>query len=486
MKPKNLLYIISDEHRRDALGCYGHPLVQTPNIDRLAAGGVRFTNGYTPSPMCVPCRAALHTGRWVHDIGNWSSAEPYEGQVEGWAHRLRDAGHRVTSIGKLHFRDSHARNGFTEEIVPLHVMNGVGWTHGLLRDELPVYSTGLLEFAEQIGRGPSSYTDYDKRVTSAACDWLEQRAAQPDDKPWVTFLSLVSPHYPLIAPEEFYDLYDPADIELPIGYPFDLQSPNIHPALREWYEFYQYDKHFDEALIRKAHVAYFALCTFLDDCIGKVLDTLTSAGLAENTRIVYTSDHGEMLGDHGTWTKMNMYESSAGIPFILSDVDGQAGTVCDTAVNLIDSYQTIMDCVGLPLNEEEKNELPGRSLYEIAQGADPDRVTFSEYHDGGTTLGHFMLRHGDWKLIYYARQNNTQHRHQLFNLVDDPSELNDLARSADHVEVLQECERLLREIVDPEAADAQAHADQRRKIAELGGREAVVNSIGDFGFTPIS
>ena len=323
MPPNNLLSIISDEHRRDALGCYGHPLVKTPNLDQLAANGVRFTKAYTPCPMCVPTRAALHTGQWVHQIGTWSSAEPYEGQAQSWAHKLRDAGHRVTSIGKLHFRNSHQRNGFSEEIAPLHILNETGWTHGLLRDELPEYSTGLQEFATDIGAGPSSYTDYDLRVTRLTCDWLAKRAAQPDDKPWVLFLSLVSPHYPLIAPQTYYDMYDATTVDMPIGHPFDIRSPEIHSALREWYDFYAYSDYFDEAKIRQARVAYYGLCSFLDDCIGQVLATLSATGLTDNTRILYTSDHGEMLGDHGQWTKMSMYEASVGVPLILSGIEGK-------------------------------------------------------------------------------------------------------------------------------------------------------------------
>ena len=479
MTPKNLLYIISDEHRRDALGCYGHPLVQTPNLDRLAARSVRFTNAYTPCPMCVPTRAALHAGRWVHQIGTWSSAEPYEGQVTSWAHRLRDAGHRVTSIGKLHFRNSHQRNGFSKEIAPLHILNETGWTHGLLRDELPLYSTGLTEFAEDIGAGSSSYTDYDMRVTDLACNWLAERAAQPDDKPWVLFLSLLSPHYPLIAPQSFYDLYDMNSIDMPIGYPFDIRSENIHPALREWYDFYAYNDYFDDAKTREARVAYYGLCSFLDACIGKVLTAVKETGLVDDTRILYTSDHGEMLGDHGQWTKMSMYEGSVGVPLILSGVDGKEGEVCKTAVNLIDSYQTILDCVGLPL-EEEDDALLGTSLYAIAQGAEPDRVTFSEYHDGGTTYAHYMLRYRNWKFTYFVG-----YRPQLFNLANDPEERHDLGNSAEYADILQECEQLLRQIVDPEATNEQALADQRRKVAEFGGREAVLQFIGDFGYTPI-
>ena len=231
-------------------------------------------------------------------------------------------------------------------------------------------------------------------------------------------------------------------------------------------------------------VAYFGLCSFLDNCVGTVLETLAEVGLADDTRIVYTSDHGELLGDHGQWTKMSMYESSVGIPMIFTDVEGESGTVCETPVNLIDSYQTILDCVGLPLTEQEQNELPGSSLYDIALGAEPDRVTFSEYHDGGTTRGHFMLRYsdrdGDWKFVYYVGC-----RPQLFNLANDPQELDDLATDAAYAEVLAMCEIKLREIVDPEAADGRAHEAQRKRVEELGGRDAVLGLIGDFGFTPI-
>lgn len=484
MQPKNLLYIISDEHRRDALGCYGHPHVQTPNLDRLAANGVRFTNAYSPCPMCVPCRASLHTGKWVHQIGTWSSAEPYEGQAQSWAHRLRDAGHRVDSIGKLHFRDSNPRNGFTQEIEPLHIVNGQGWTHGLLRDELPSYDKSAREFAEQVGAGESSYTDYDRRVSESACNWLQQRAESPDDKPWVAFVSLLSPHYPLIAPAEFYNLYNPEELELPIGFPYDIHAGSIHPALREWYDFYTYNDHFDEARTRQAMAAYYGLCTFLDHAIGRILETLDVSGMADDTRIVYTSDHGESLGDHGQWTKMSMLESSVGVPLIVSGADCKANTTCDTPVNLIDSYQTILDCVGLPLNDEERL-LPGTSLYDIAAGAEPDRVTFSEYHDGGTTVGHFMLRKRiedcEWKYVYYVG-----HPCQLFNLTEDPDELDNLGESREHLEIRSQCERELRKILDPEAIDALAHADQQRKVEQLGGRQAVLKTMGDFGYTPIT
>ena len=226
-QPQNLLVIISDEHRRDAMGCVGHPIVKTPNLDALAARGTVFRNAYTPSPMCVPTRAAIACGDHVHRIGFWDSATPYDGSRKSWMHHLRDAGHHVASIGKLHFRSGDDDNGFTEEIMPMHVVGGVGWPVGLLREQLPSFDSAA-ELAADVGPGTSSYTQYDLAITQATEDWLEQRKSST--KPWAAFVSLVSPHYPLTAPQEFYDLYDPDAMDLPVGYDADARPD--HAELR--------------------------------------------------------------------------------------------------------------------------------------------------------------------------------------------------------------------------------------------------------------
>ena len=136
MTPSNLLLIMSDEHNRRIMGCAGHQMVRTPHMDGLAARGVRFTDAYCNSPICVPSRASFATGRHVHQIGFWDNAIPYDGSVPSWGHRLTAAGHVATSIGKLHFRSADDNNGFTEEIMPLHVVDGVGDLLGLIRDRL--------------------------------------------------------------------------------------------------------------------------------------------------------------------------------------------------------------------------------------------------------------------------------------------------------------------------------------------------------------
>ena len=154
MKPTNLLFILSDQHNRDSLGCYGHPLVQTPHLDTLAERGVRFQNAYTNCPICVPARASLATGQYVHQIGYWDNAFPYEGRVRSWGHRLLEAGHRCDSIGKLHYRSAEDNDGFGHHIVPLNVVDGVGDVMGTIRDELPI-RTGSRDGVSGAGPGHS-------------------------------------------------------------------------------------------------------------------------------------------------------------------------------------------------------------------------------------------------------------------------------------------------------------------------------------------
>src|ERR1700723_146041 len=150
MKPSNVLFILSDEHSRRVLGCYGHPMIKTPNLDRLAAGGVRFSDAYTNSPICVPARASLATGRYPHDIRFWDNGIPYDGSIPSWHHRQKQAGHEAVSIGKLHFRSIDDDNGFTEEGMPLHVVQGIADPAGWLGEPL-VGRKGALGVGRQGG-----------------------------------------------------------------------------------------------------------------------------------------------------------------------------------------------------------------------------------------------------------------------------------------------------------------------------------------------
>ncbi len=461
----NVLIVISDEHRKDALGCTGHPIVKTPNLDSLAARGTIFENAYTPSPICVPARAAMACGDYVHNIGCWDSATPYRGVPRSWMHRLRDGGIEVTSIGKLHFRSSEDDNGFSQEILPMHVLGGIGWPVGLLRKDPPSFGAAP-ELAANVGAGASSYTDYDQAITEAACDWL--LGCEESESPWVTFVSLVSPHYPLVAPSKFYDLYDPESVDFPIAYEHALRPR--HAELKNIARFFDYDRHFDRRRVREARAAYYGLVSFVDDCVGRILSALDRSGQAENTTVVYASDHGDMMGDHGFWTKQVMYEASAGIPMIAAGPGIPEGKRVGTGTSLIDLAATAVDVTDLL--DDTVDPFPGRSLRLIArEDDDPNRTVFSEYHDGGSTTGAFMVRWAHWKFVYFVG-----HDAQLFNLALDPHELRNLAhdgvRDPDVLAAWKEGERRLRAICDPEEVNARCFADQSRRIEELGGVEA--------------
>ncbi len=474
MKPSNLLFIMSDEHNRAVMGCSGHPMIRTPNMDRLAASGVRFTDAYCNSPICVPSRASFATGQYVNRIRFWDNAIPYDGTVPSWGHRLQEAGSEAVSIGKLHFRSADDRNGFTEEIMPLHVVDGLGDLLGLIREGTPRRKAAL-KLAEDAGPGESSYQDYDGNITDAAVAWLRAKARAQQGRPWVLFVSLVCPHFPLIARPEWYDLYPEADVPWPAMYaPHERPT---HPFIAAMRSTAIYDEAFDERKVRRAIAAYFGLVSFLDHNIGRLMDALAETGLDADTRVIYTSDHGDNLGNRGLWGKSNMYEDSVGVPMLMAGPDIPAGFVCREPVSLVDGFPTILDCVGATPNPADR-DLPGASLFDIFRGAVPRRTVLSEYHASGSVTGAFMIRHGAFKYVHYVGMAP-----QLFDLDADPLEQRDLGEHPGYAGVVADCEARLRATVDPDAADRMARSDQVARIDAHGGREAII-ARGTFGFSP--
>ena len=475
MKPANLLFILSDEHNKRVTGCYGHPQIRTPHLDALAARGTRFTSAYTNCPICVPARASFATGRYVHEARCWDNAIAYSGQPASWGHRLMEQGHYVASIGKLHYRESKPEaNGFDEEILPLHIVNGVGDLLGLIRDELP-RRPGSLKLGPEAGPGESEYTRYDRSIADETVKWLKRSAPRHREKPWALYVGFVSPHFPLIAPPQFYGLYAEDKVPWPEMYEYD-QRPR-HPFIDAMRQCLCFDEPFDEPMVRRAITAYFGLTSFLDDNIGKILRAIEETGFAQDTRIVYSSDHGDNLGTRGLWGKSTMYEESAGIPMIMAGPDVPAGRVCDTPVTLVDGFPTIIQALGAR-SDPRDHDLPGASLLDIAQGKVPQRTILSEYHAAGAITGSYMIRHGRYKYIHYVGLPP-----MLFDLRADPHERNDLGRNPAFKAVCAECEAQLRKVVDPEAADRLARADQQAHIEKNGGKEAILKR-GHFRYSP--
>ena len=475
MDGNNILVIMSDEHSRGIAGCYGDPLVRTPSLDRLAEDGTLFESAYTNCPICVPSRASFATGRYVHRIGYWDNAFPYTGTPPSWGHRLQEAGHRCDSIGKLHYRGSTDPNGFDNELLPMHVLDGKGDIQGMLRQP-PPRRPSTAQLAGDAGAGQSTYLAYDRGIRDAACAWLEQEGKKPSGRPWCLFVSFVCPHFPLIAPPEFFAMYPQDKVPLPrLRDPADFPD---HPVLRALRQVQDYEDHFrDEDHVRIAVAAYYGMVSFLDDNIGRVLASLEASGLAQRTTVLYTSDHGDNLGNRTFWGKSNMYEEAAGIPLILKGPDVPRGKRVATPVSLVDAHPTILDVIGLPPHAGDA-DLPGRSLRALCSGADPERTVFSEYHAVASITGIFMLRFGRWKYVHYEG-----YRPQLFDLAIDPGETRDLAQVPGHETILAEGLQRLRAICDPAEVSARAFADQTRRIEELGG-EARLRALGSYPYTP--
>ncbi len=467
----NLVVIMDDEHNKKVLGCNGHPMVRTPNLDRLAAQGTVFDAAYSSSPICVPARAAFATGRYVHDNRCWDNAIAYDGRMPGWAHALRDAGHVVTSIGKLHYTNDEVDGGFTEQIIPMHIEAGVGDLYGLIRDPLPRRHQSA-DLARSIGPGESSYTRYDREITARAVDWLRKDGRASHAKPWVLFTSFIAPHSPLIAPPEYFELYPVNAVEL------SRKRVVHHPWIKAWNDCYGFDDYFESDERRRIAVAsYYGLCSFLDANVGRILGAIEETGLAATTRVVFLSDHGDNLGARALWGKSTMYEESAGIPVIARGPGIAAGARVATPVSHIDFHPTITRAVGAASCSDG---LPGRSILDIAaEPCDPARIAFSEYHAAGSVSAAYMLRRGDRKYIHY-----TGFAPELFDLAQDPEEVHDLAGEPHMAAVVAEFRHALEDICDPELTDREAKRDQQVFIAANGGADKIL-ARGGSSYTPI-
>ncbi|MEX0337804.1 MAG: sulfatase-like hydrolase/transferase, partial [Arenibacterium sp.] len=295
--------------------------------------------------------------------------------------------------------------------------------------------------------------------------------ASDDQRPWVLYVGLVAPHFPLVVPNEFFSLYPTPAL------PKVKQHPNDgylrHPWVEKQNAMMDSEAKFNDPEERlRAMASYYGLCTWLDHNIGMLLSALDKAGFGNNTTVIYTSDHGDNLGARGLWGKSNLYQESVSIPMIMAGPGIPVGT-CDTPVSLLDLSATIPDHFDVAFEGD------GRSLFAISsEPTDKSRPILSQYHAAGAVSGAFMLRKDCWKLNWYVGFPP-----ELFDLDKDPEELTDLARDPEHAKVLSKMESELRKHVDPEAADRQAFADQADLIAHYGGREAALK-LGAPAATP--
>jgi choline-sulfatase len=458
---------MSDQHARHITGCYGNDVIRTPNIDSIASNGARFESAYTPSPICVPARACFATGRYTHHIEYWDNAHPYDGAVRSWGHELIDRGHRVESIGKLHYRDEKDSDGFSAHHIPLNVVDGKGDPQSSLRSDIPVRS-GNHNAIAAAGPGNSSYLQYDQAIANTACQWLDSASIANNDKPWVLFVSFTCPHPPYTAPSEHFDYYFSKKIDHSYrGKPDDWTD---HPTFNELRRVLEIDTPFSEEETRRITAAYYGSVNAMDDRVGEVLQALDRNGFSESTRIVYTSDHGESLGQRGLYGKFTMLEDSAAIPLVVSGPDIPRNQVISTPVSLVDFHPTLLEMVTGETGACE-SDVDGKSINPLFTNEVNERSVISEYHAVASNNAWYLVRKGAYKLIYYVGFDSPI---QLYDINDDPMEERDLANDPASSEIRNTMEAELRKFLDPEETDRRAKADQAKLIESYGGRDAVL------------
>ena len=382
-------------------------------------------------------------------------------------------------IGKLHYRNAQDDTGFDAFHLPMMVVDGVGMVWASIRDEQGRVSAPTRMLGPHIGAGESKYTSYDTAVTARARQWLADRARRERASPFCLYVGLVAPHFPLVAPEEFYARYTQMQLPEP---KLSTDAPDFrnHPWIALQDKQMSSESKFKDADERRAAItAYYALVSWLDHNVGQILDAPDQAGLGESTTVIYASDHGDNVGARKLWGKSNFYEESAAVPMIAAGPGFAAGQRIATPVSLLDLSVTIPDVFGLFMLPSPLGPVPGRSLRALAaEPYDPERVVFSEYHAVGAVSGGFMVRRGDWKYIYYVGFEA-----ELFNLADDPEEVHNRSGDPTLTEVQASLHEALLAICDPEVTNDLAFADQAALIALHGGREQALK-LGAPGATP--
>ena len=359
----------------------------------------------------------------------------------------------------------------------MHVKEGVGDLYGSLRPDVP-RQRNYLNTAANSRAGESEYMRYDAATTRQAIDWLATDAQQ-QTSPWCLWVSYTMPHSPFVASAEDLARYPLRDMELPVNFRSADWPRHPHIDYIREQRIQSPDDELDETLVRRAIATYLAMCTYLDRQIGSVLGALSKLGLEGSTRVIYTSDHGEMLGDHGMWGKNLMYEGASAVPFLIAGPDVTPGHIVREPVSLVDLFPTIVDAVGAQRREADA-DLPGISLWPAAHGDPlPERTIFGEYHASGCREAMYMLRDSTHKYVHHVGDPP-----QLFDLVTDPNETCDLAADPKSAPRLERFESHLRAIVDPEAVDRAAKADQARRIKAAGGLDVITRRGPIAGGTP--
>ncbi|MEN0015483.1 MAG: choline-sulfatase, partial [Solirubrobacteraceae bacterium] len=358
----NILVIQADQLAAGALTAYGNSTVKAPHIHRLALDGAVFGRAYCNAPLCAPSRASMMTGELPSTIEAYDNAAEFPSSIPTFAHHLRARGYRTALAGRMHFIGPDQLHGFEErlttDVYPADLGMVPDWS--LADDERLAWYHDSGSVREAGVSAATLQRDYDDEVLFRTLRHLTDLARRPADDPFLLVASFIHPHDPYEAPQEHWDRYDDVEIDLPrVG---AIRGADADPHSRRLLAMSELDDDavVDEAVVRRARRAYYASVSYLDDQIGQIVAKLDDLGLRENTVIVLTSDHGDMLGERGLWYKMAPFEGSARVPLIVN-APGivEPGRIHQT-VSLVDLLPTLVDVAegGLDDRVEERPPVP--------------------------------------------------------------------------------------------------------------------------------
>ena len=421
MPRPNILLIFTDQQRADTVHASGNPVIRTPYLDRLAGEGVNFRSAYTPSPVCVSARCSLIHGQYPHNTGCFDNGYRMPEDRPTFMHRLTEVGYRTHGIGKMHFNpDSQGLKGFqsrehqeemrgrVEDDDYLKHLQANGFEH--VYD--PMGQRGEMYYIPQPAQMPARFH---------ATHWVGDRSVeflqkQDSSTPFFLFSSFIHPHPPFSPPTPWNKLYRGALMPLPKR-PEGFEA--LHTYANKHQNRYKYrDNGIDNNLLRVMKAYYYACISFIDFQIGRMIQVLEESGQLDNTLILHSSDHGEMLGDYNCFGKRSMLNSACNIPLIVRYPERfAAGQVCDTPTNLVDVMPTFLGAAGIASDEMD---LDGSDLAEVAAGSQngnhTDRTVYSEFQRDA--LGVYMAVNRNWKYFYSAPDR----QEYLFDRVTDPDE----------------------------------------------------------------
>ncbi|QEM82554.1 choline-sulfatase [Halomonas binhaiensis] len=456
-KKPNILFLMADQMAASVLPFHGHPLVKTPHLSRLASEGVVFESAYCNSPLCGPSRYTLMAGQLPSRIGGYDNAADFAADTPTFAHYLRDAGYYTALSGKMHFCGPDQLHGFEErlttDIYPADYGWFVDWENF---DTRPTYYHNMSSVTQAGPCVRSNQLDFDDEVAFRARRFLYDYARNGEQRPFCLTVSLTHPHDPYTIPQEYWDRYDHDAIDMPkVPYSRDLMDPHSQ-RLRH---VYQIDEDtVDDAQIRNARHAYYGSISYVDDQIGSVLKVLEETGLADDTIIVFSGDHGDMLGERGLWYKMSWFENSARVPMIVHAPKRFAPRRVKESVSTMDLLPTFAEMAGDGQAPEYAVPLDGRSLIPHLTGNGGHDEVIGEYLGEGAIAPLLMIRRGRYKFVHSQPDPD-----QLFDLEADPLELNNLANDPVHLDLCKQFRNEVSERWNYELLHQQVLDSQRRR-----------------------